>query len=106
MRVTFHPNAVLEITQQLLDLGADEIALGDTTGMANPHQIRSVLSCSVKLEYPCPTSHFIFMIHVEPHLQMHMRYLAVFGTFDGSAAGLGGCPYAPGELPVMLQPKI
>ena len=92
-----HPNAVLELTQQLLDLGADEIALGDTTGMANPHQVRSVLSLL--------SDTGISMSKIALHLHdtrgtalvnAYAWYLSGVRTFDGSAAGLGGCPYAPG----------
>lgn len=92
-----HPNAVLELTQQLLDLGADEIALGDTTGMANPHQVRSVLTLL--------SDSGISMSKIALHLHdtrgtalvnAYAGYLSGVRTFDGSAAGLGGCPYAPG----------
>lgn len=91
------PNAVLELTQELLDLGADEVALGDTTGMANPHQVRSVLSLL--------SSAGISMSKIALHLHdtrgtalvnAYAGYLSGVRTFDGSAAGLGGCPYAPG----------
>ena len=92
-----HPNAVLELTQQLLDLGADEIALGDTTGMANPHQVRSIIALL--------SNAGISMSKIALHLHdtrgtalvnAYAGYLSGVRTFDGSAAGLGGCPYAPG----------
>lgn len=87
----------LRIVERLLAAGAERIALGDTTGMANPRQVREVLQR-------------LFAVGVAPEqLALHMHdtrgtalanVLAAWELgvrqFDGSVGGMGGCPYAPG----------
>ena len=91
------PTVVLSLTQSLLALGADEIALGDTTGMANPQQVRDVIALLV--EEGIPVSQLALHLHDTRGTALanaYAGYLSGIRTFDGSAAGLGGCPYAPG----------
>ncbi len=40
------PERVLEIAAQLRDAGAQEIGFGDTTGMANPRQVREFFAAA------------------------------------------------------------
>ena len=90
-------NRSVEITKRLLDLGISEISLGDTTGMGNPVLVTQVLRAMKKADVPMDK------------LALHMHdtqgtglanVLAGFQegikVFDGSTAGVGGCPYAPG----------
>jgi hydroxymethylglutaryl-CoA lyase len=90
------PQAVLEVTQRLLAMGAYEVSLGDTIGVGTPLQTRKLLD--------------LLLNHIPAHrLAMHMhdtRGTALanvvvgldrgIATFDASVGGLGGCPYAPG----------
>lgn len=88
---------VLAVALELREAGADEIALGDTVGMGNPRQVRQVVEAVVNAGIPLED------------LALHMHdtrgtalanVLAAFEvgvrSFDGSIAGVGGCPYAPG----------
>ncbi|MEO8483742.1 MAG: hydroxymethylglutaryl-CoA lyase [Acidobacteriota bacterium] len=87
---------VVQLTQRLLDLGAYEVAISDTIGVAHPEQVRRVLD-AVLATVPADrlAVHFhdtrgMGVANVAVALQMGIR------TIDSSAGGLGGCPYAPG----------
>ena len=92
-----HHQSVLSLTKELFAMGADEVALGDTTGMANPHQVRSLLS--LLKEEDIDLSRIALHLHDTRGTALvnaYAGYLSGIRTFDGSAGGLGGCPYAPG----------
>jgi hydroxymethylglutaryl-CoA lyase len=87
---------VVALTRRLLDLGAYEVAVSDTIGIAHPAQVRTVLTALLN-ELPADrlALHFhdtrgMAVANVEAALELGIR------TFDSSAGGLGGCPYAPG----------
>ena len=87
----------VEIATKLLDAGANEVVLGDTTGMANPEQVSQILQALVDggVDLDMIGVHF----HVTRGTALAISYAAwQFGVrmFDGSVAGIGGCPYAPG----------
>jgi hydroxymethylglutaryl-CoA lyase len=91
------PEAVREIVHKLLDLGVDEISLGDTIGVATPTDVYSV----IETLYESGVSRGILALHF--HDTRGTALVNVFAglqcgvtTFDASAGGLGGCPYAPG----------
>lgn len=75
-----------------------EIALCDTTGRAHPHQVRTAFE-TMMAECPHPGitwafhGHDTFGMGVANALFAHQAGVRVF---DASAAGLGGCPFAPG----------
>ncbi len=88
--------AVVEVSQALLDLGCDEISIGDTIGVAYPDDVLRVVSALLK---HIPVERLALHLHdtygralgnVEAGLGLGVR------TFDASAGGTGGCPYAPG----------
>jgi hydroxymethylglutaryl-CoA lyase len=87
---------VLELSGKLIELGAGEIAYGDTTGMAYPTQVRE-LSEAYRERYP------------EVPLRLHFHNTRGIGLanvlaaleagvdrIDASVGGLGGSPYATG----------
>jgi hydroxymethylglutaryl-CoA lyase len=84
------------IVEEYKKLGVHEIALGDTTGMANPVQVvRMVSRVSPRLGKTSFALHFhdtrgAGLANVLAALQEGVT------VFDGSIGGLGGCPYAPG----------
>jgi hydroxymethylglutaryl-CoA lyase len=87
----------LRIVDRLLAAGAQTIALGDTTGMANPAQVERVVAAVVGLGLSVDriAVHFhdtrgTAMANALAAVQMGVRQV------DGSVGGLGGCPYAPG----------
>ena len=80
------------IIQAYADLGVREISLGDTTGMANPRQVRQVFE-ELGEDYtgPALAAHF----HNGRGLGLanaYAAYLAGCRVFDSSVGGLGGCP--------------
>lgn len=90
------PERVLDLCGRLVELGAGEITLADTTGMAYPTQVRE-LSTSYRDRYPEVPLRLHF------HNTRGMGLANVFaaleagvGRFDASVGGLGGSPYAPG----------
>lgn len=87
---------VLKAVKELFKIGAQEVALSDTTGHATPLQIRNLLKAILK-EYPA--SKIALHLHDTRGLALANVWEAMqlgVSKFDSSVAGLGGCPYAPG----------
>jgi hydroxymethylglutaryl-CoA lyase len=87
---------VVDLTQRLLDLGAYEVAVSDTIGIAHPGQVRTLLP---QLTARVPPARLALHFHDTRGTALANVLAALdFGicTFDSSAGGLGGCPYAPG----------
>ncbi|MBX3302111.1 MAG: hydroxymethylglutaryl-CoA lyase [Nitrospira sp.] len=91
------PSQVLDVMRQLLDLGVDEISLGDTVGKAAPCDMRRLLDQIVPRIERSRLS-----LHVHDTCGMAVANVLTAWTeyriesFDTAAGGLGGCPYAPG----------
>jgi hydroxymethylglutaryl-CoA lyase len=90
------PAVVATLTARLIDLGVFEVAVSDTIGIAHPGQIPGVLE-AVLARVPVDRIALHFHDTRGTALANVMASLE-FGvaTFDASAGGLGGCPYAPG----------
>ena len=87
---------VVSLTQRLLDLGVYEVAVSDTIGVAHPGQVRAVLK---SLTAAVPAAKLALHFHDTRGTALANVLASLdFGieTFDSSAGGLGGCPYAPG----------
>jgi hydroxymethylglutaryl-CoA lyase len=87
---------VVDLTGRLLDIGAYEVAVSDTIGIAHPGQVRDVLR---QLTAARPVAQLALHFHDTRGTALANVLAALdFGieTFDSSAGGLGGCPYAPG----------
>jgi len=87
---------VVRLAADLAVCGVDEIGLSDTTGMANPAQVRRLFQ-RVRAEIGERTG----AAHMHNTRGLGLaNCLAAFDvgvrTFDSSLGGLGGCPYAPG----------
>lgn len=90
------PQKVSDVSRRLLEAGVYEISLGDTIGAAVPNDISRLLDIVLK-DVPADklAGHFhdtrgTALANVFRSLEYGIR------TFDSSAGGLGGCPYAPG----------
>ncbi len=90
------PAAVARVAGELAALGCDEISVGDTIGVARPRQVPGVVAAVAER---VPLDRVALHLHdtggralenVAAGLEAGVR------TFDSSAAGLGGCPFAPG----------
>jgi isopropylmalate/homocitrate/citramalate synthase len=91
------PRRVGEIARQLIDLGVYEVAISDTIGMAHAGQVAPVIEAAVGAGVPIDRLALHFhdtrgqaLANVMAALPLGVR------TFDASAGGLGGCPFAPG----------
>lgn len=87
---------VIELAAACVAAGADESGLSDTTGMANPAQVKRLFTrLRSELGDKAGAAH----MHNTRGLGLAnclAAYEAGVRTFDASQAGLGGCPYAPG----------
>jgi hydroxymethylglutaryl-CoA lyase len=89
------PERVVALAHRLADLGANEIAIGDTTGKATAAEVRKLLDALLPCAAPVAMHfHDTFGHAVENALVAWKEYGVA--AFDGSAGGLGGCPFAPG----------
>jgi hydroxymethylglutaryl-CoA lyase len=89
-------DAVVDVSVSLMDLGCDEISIGDTIGVAHPDDVRRVVGALLER---IPADRLALHLHdtygralenVQAGLELGIR------IFDASAGGTGGCPYAPG----------
>lgn len=90
------PEKVLEVSQQLLDMGCYEISLGDTTGVGTPASVNRLLD---SLLLQIPASKLAVHFHDTYGQAIANIYAALqrgIATVDSAVAGLGGCPYAKG----------
>jgi hydroxymethylglutaryl-CoA lyase len=87
---------VSEVARALLDLGVDEVSIGDTIGAATPRDVEN--TCGYLLRR-IPAAALAMHFHDTYGMAVANVYQALqmgFTVFDSSAGGLGGCPYAPG----------
>jgi hydroxymethylglutaryl-CoA lyase len=90
------PGAVRDVAARLLDLGVDELSIADTIGAGTPERTRAVFEAVLTLtEAGRVNAHFHdtfgrALVNLETCLTLGVR------SIDASAAGLGGCPFAPG----------
>jgi hydroxymethylglutaryl-CoA lyase len=90
------PEKVADVAARLIALGAFEVAIADTIGIAHPGQMPRVLDAVLAR---VPLDHLALHLHDTRGTALANVLAALsFGvsTFDASAGGLGGCPYAPG----------
>jgi len=90
------PRQVAEVAARLFALGVFEVAISDTIGIAHPGQVPLVLEAVLAR---VPADHLALHFHDTRGTALANVLTALpFGitTFDASAGGLGGCPYAPG----------
>jgi hydroxymethylglutaryl-CoA lyase len=87
---------VAEVSAALIELGCEEVSVGDTIGVAEPADVRRVVDAVLAR---VPVDRIALHLHdtrgraldnVEAGLAMGVS------TFDASAGGTGGCPFAPG----------
>ena len=91
------PEAVREVVHKLLDLPVDEISIGDTIGVATPTGVYDV----VETLYDSGVTRGVLALHLHDTrgtalANVYAGLECGIATFDASAGGLGGCPYAPG----------
>lgn len=94
------PRRVVEVANRLVELGCDEISLGDTIGTASPRETKR-LGQALRSAFGAPLDRIAWHFHdtngtAIANVAAAMETVPESRAFDSSAAGLGGCPYAPG----------
>jgi hydroxymethylglutaryl-CoA lyase len=91
------PEAVRAVALRLLELGVDELSIGDTIGRASPPEVRRLLDVLLR---DVDVGRVALHLHDTYGMAVANAIAAWEGygvtTFDASAGGLGGCPYAKG----------
>jgi len=90
------PAAVADVAVALAELGCDQISVGDTIGVAEPDDVGRVLS---PLLERVPAERLALHLHDTRGRAIDNAGAGLhlgITTFDASASGLGGCPFAPG----------
>lgn len=93
---TITPEQVVHVTRQLIELGVDEISLGDTIGVGTPKQTQALITAIADC---IPLSKLAMHFHDTYGQAIANIFSALecgVTRFDSSVAGLGGCPYARG----------
>ncbi len=89
-------SAVAAVCEQLMQMGCDEISLGDTIGTGTPGAANALIKT---IEVIAPVAQLAVHFH-DTYGQALANILACLDagirTVDASVAGLGGCPYAKG----------
>jgi hydroxymethylglutaryl-CoA lyase len=90
------PQKGIQVTKKLLDFGVEQVSLGDTIGVATPKGVdEAVEPLLASFGHEKIAVHFhdtwgAALVNAFRSFELGVR------TFDSSAGGLGGCPYAPG----------
>ena len=94
---TVDEGAVVDVATRLLELGVDELSIGDTIGVAGPADVRRVVGALLaagigteRLAMHFHDTRGTALANVTAALGLGIR------CFDASTGGTGGCPYAPG----------
>jgi hydroxymethylglutaryl-CoA lyase len=90
------PAAVVDVVKRLLDLGCDEVSVGDTIGAGTPGDVARLLAALLP---ELPVERCVMHFHdtrgmAAANVLESLRHGV--SRFDASAGGLGGCPFAPG----------
>ena len=88
--------SVIDVIQNLLNLGVHEISLGDTTGKATPNEVEYLLRIILD---KWDTKYFALHMHDTYNMASENIIVGLgmgIRVVDASAGGIGGCPYAPG----------
>lgn len=88
---------VVQLAEQLMEAGCDEVGLSDTTGYANPAQVKDL----VRRVRAAVGDHALSGLHLHNTRGLGLANVIAglevgITTFDSSLGGLGGCPFAPG----------
>jgi len=91
------PDAVVRLGEALMEAGCDEVGLSDTTGYANPAQVKDLVT---RLR-AAVGDHAFAGLHLHNTRGLGLANVLAglevgVTTFDSSLGGLGGCPFAPG----------
>lgn len=89
------PQVVVDLCAELVGRGVAEVGIADTIGVANPGSVREL--CTRAMEV-VPEGMLSLHVHDTRGLgvaNVLVAYECGVTRFDGSAGGVGGCPFAP-----------
>jgi len=92
------PRRALSVAHALLEMGIEELSLGDTIGVATPNQVVEVLDLLLT-DGHIPVERLAVHFHDTRGTALANVLMALqmgVSSVDSAAGGLGGCPYAPG----------
>jgi hydroxymethylglutaryl-CoA lyase len=84
---------VLDLVKHHLDLGVHELALADSTGMANPAQMKRLMRKVIKLAGNTPVTLHLHNTENKGLANVYAALEAGIRQFDTAFGGLGGCPF-------------
>jgi hydroxymethylglutaryl-CoA lyase len=90
------PQMVVDVSLKLMEMGCDELSIGDTIGVGVPSQVEVLIPL---LASRIPLDSIAMHFHDTRGTALANVYAALqlgVAKFDASSGGLGGCPYAPG----------
>lgn len=90
------PNAVGQLTEQLLTLGCYGVSLGDTLGSATPQTTAAFVQAALSVAPAEVLAGHFHDTNGQALNNIDVCIDAGIRLFDASVGGLGGCPYAPG----------
>jgi hydroxymethylglutaryl-CoA lyase len=87
---------VLDLVKHHLDNGANEISLADSTGMANPAQIKTMMNKVLAFCKDVPATLHLHNTENKGYANLLAAIEAGVSHFDTAFGGLGGCPFIKG----------
>lgn len=94
-----HEDVVFDFVARFREVGFDGISLADTTGMANPRQVRELVGKVLDRFHPPNDTYYTLHFHNTRGMGLANVVAGIEAgvrSFDGSVSGLGGCPFAAG----------
>lgn len=87
------PGVVLQLIEHHLSQGVDELALADSTGMANPRSLKALMTEALRLAGSVPVALHLHNTENKGYANVYAAVEAGVRQFDTAFGGLGGCPF-------------
>ncbi|WMS92320.1 hydroxymethylglutaryl-CoA lyase [Pseudoalteromonas sp. HL-AS1] len=91
-----NPQAVLSVSQKLLDLGCYEVSLGDTIGVGTAKKVTQLIELLLTHIDKAKLAVHFHDTYGQALTNIYAALSLGIATVDAAVAGLGGCPYAKG----------
>jgi len=88
------PQQTVKVAEQLIDLGCEQISLGDTIGVGTPGDVKRLLDALLKKMPVEKTAVHFHDTYGQALANIYVSLEYGIHIIDSSVAGLGGCPYA------------
>jgi hydroxymethylglutaryl-CoA lyase len=88
------PQQSVRVAKQLIDMGCEQISLGDTTGAGTPGTVKKLLDAVLKQVPVAKTAVHFHDTYGQALANIYVSLEYGIHIIDSSVAGLGGCPYA------------